>query len=122
MLNCKVETTDNYDIKYKRYAKKNPKVLEAVLNNLDTYQKALARLGNPQKINAGFIHCKYPHGIKSIDQKGSKGSLKETRLYIYPDVATNTLYLITIGDKKTQSKDIKFCSDFVKKLRKGKNG
>lgn len=121
MLNWDIETTDKYENRFKHYEKKNPKVLEAVLNNLDTYQKALALHGNPQKINAGFIHTE-PHGVKAIDQKGSKGRLKEARLYIYPDVTKGILYLITIGDKNTQSEDIKFCRNFVKIIRKDKNG
>ncbi len=29
------------------------------------------------------------------------------------------LHLITIGDKRTQSKDVKFCSDYVKEILKG---
>ncbi|MGR3176523.1 MAG: hypothetical protein ACUZ8E_00520 [Candidatus Anammoxibacter sp.] len=121
MKTWKIETTDVYDRKHRRFEKKNPDELRSMLNNLDTYYKSLTSLGHPQKIVASYIH-KEPKGVKAIDQKGSKAKLKQTRLYIYPNIETKTLYLMTIGDKKTQRKDIKFCENFVKTLRREKNG
>ncbi len=118
MLKWKLEIADKYVRVFKRYEKKEPKILKAVLANLDKYFHALEDHVSPQNITAGFIH-KEPHGIKAIDQKGGNEKLKETRLYIYPDTTKNTLHLITIGDKKTQSVDIKFCNKYVKDIRKG---
>ncbi len=118
MLNWSLKTTDTYDRMYKRYEKKNQKVMIALLNNLDTYLKTLESLGSPQNITSKFIH-REQRGVKAIDQSGSEEKLKATRLYIYPDTKGKILHLITIGDKGTQSKDVKYCSDYVQKIRKG---
>jgi len=42
--------------------------------------------------------------------------MKETRLYVYPDSVTEVLYLLTLGDKKSQRGDISFCVSYVKAL------
>ncbi len=85
MLKWTLETTDKFERVFKRYEKKDPKILEAILVNLDKYLYALEEHGTPQKITAGFIHSE-PLGVKAIDQKGGKEKLKETRLYIYSDI------------------------------------
>lgn len=92
-----------------------------MISNLDKYFTALKELNNPLQIKAGFIH-KEPSGIKAIDQKGGgqKVRLKQTRLYVYPDITTKTLYLLTIGDKTSQKReDVKFSQEYVKGIRKG---
>ncbi len=119
MLNWSLITTDKYNKMYKRYAKKNPKIINALINNLDTYFKTLNILGSPQNITSKFIH-REQSGVKAIDQSGSDEKLKETRLYIYPDVEKNIIHLITIGDKGTQSEDVKSCSRYVKEIIKKK--
>ncbi len=119
MLKWKLEITDKFERAFKRYEKKEPKILKAILSNFDKYAYSLEEHGSPQKITAGFIHNE-PHGVKAIDQKGGKEKLKETRLYIYPDTTKNTIHLITIGDKKTQTKDIKFCTKCIKEIKERK--
>ena len=52
----------------------------------------------------------------AVDQKGGGGNLAETRLYTYADDATKVLYLILIGDKGSQTKDIQACREFVREL------
>lgn len=113
----RIEVTDKYERGHKEYEKKNPFELKAMLNNLDTYVIALNQLNNPLLIPGGFIHHKYPRGIKSIDQRGkSKVKLKQTRLYVYPDTKNRVLYLLQIGDKNTQQDDVKICVDFIKEI------
>ena len=109
------ETTDKYERSYKKYARKRPNELKVVLDNLDTYFRTLVKLGNPLQIKAGFIHHE-PKGIKAIDQKGGgqKVKLKQTRLYIYPNLENKILYLLIIGDKTSQRDDLKYCLEFVK--------
>lgn len=109
--------TDEFSRSVKWYAKKRKRELTAVLDNLDTYLKALSEGMRPQHKLFGFQHAE-PHGVWAIDQKGGGKSLAETRLYIYPDTATETLHLIALGDKNTQNEDIKFCNDFVAELLK----
>jgi hypothetical protein len=99
----------------KRYEKKNPRELAAVLDNLDTDFKTLASGTKPKQAVFGFVHAE-PNNVVAIDQKGGGRSLAQTRLYIYPDVTRETMYLITLGDKKSQRDDIAVGKDFVAKL------
>lgn len=101
------------------YEKKLPNELRAMLNNLATYFGALKECGNPLQVTGGFIH-KESDGIKAIDQKGGgqKVKLQQSRLYIYPDINTNTLYLLAIGNKTSQRDDVNFCRSVVREIRK----
>jgi hypothetical protein len=119
MLSWDLISTEKYERKLKTYEKKNPNELIAMLANLDTYHHALNQLNKPLQIKAGFIHPE-PKGIVAIDQKGGKQKvkLKQTRLYVYPDTKSGNLYLLTIGDKKTQRADIKYCKDFVSRIER----
>ena len=118
-----LDHTEKYETTYKRYAKKHPHELTAVLSNLDKYHSALNSIGKVLQITAGFIH-REPNGVIALDQKGGgrKVKLKQTRLYLYPAVEEKVVYLLIIGDKKTQTKDIKYCSEFVRKKRRGNHG
>lgn len=121
MADWHIDTLDTYERAHKQYEKKHPNELMAVLDNLDRYFKTISHGVHPQFIVAGYIHNE-PKGIKALDQKGGKGNLKQTRLYIYPDVDSKKLYLITIGDKASQKEDIRMCSDFVVNLKGVQNG
>jgi hypothetical protein len=114
MSDWNIEPTDLFKRRFKKYKKKNPNETEAVLNNLDTFMRSL---NNGDKPQAGFIH-REANGVLAIDQQGAKGSLKQTRLYIYAYKIENTVFQITIGDKNSQKSDISDCRDFIKKLRK----
>jgi mRNA-degrading endonuclease RelE of RelBE toxin-antitoxin system len=119
MSDWKLSCTDRYERDYKQYEKKHTDELIAILDNLDSYFNALDELGNPCLIKSGFIHPE-SHGIIAIDQKGGKRRVKlqQTRLYIYPDIQNKTLYLLAIGDKNSQKKDIQSCIDIVKQIKK----
>ena len=112
----KVESSSFFESRFERFKKKHPAEAQAVLNNLDTYIVALNDGTNPMNIKAGFIHHE-PDGIKAIDQRGGKGSLMQTRLYIYPDANTKTVHVISIGDKTDQNSDIQECRKYIKPLK-----
>lgn len=114
-----LEPTDRYLRQYKKYDKKQKNELAAVLANLNDYHQALNELGSPQHITGKYVH-RETSGVKALDESGERKTknLKVTRLYVYPDIESKTLYLLTIGDKKSQRKDNKYCSDFVKELRR----
>lgn len=114
----KIEPTEQFKRDHRRYEKKHPEELKAILNNLDTYVRALKECGFPILVKAGFIH-KEPMGIKALDQKcgGIRRKMRETRLYIYPNIDDKTLVLLSIGDKRTQSRDIEQCKKTVRELR-----
>ena len=111
--------TDEYERRHKRFEKKRPRELAAVLDNLDTFFTALKAGAKPQQIRMGCIHAE-PHGVLALDQKGGGKNLAQTRLYIYPDADGEIVYVITLGGKDTQAEDIKTCGEFVEQLRKKK--
>lgn len=117
MTGWRIESTDAYVRAHKRYEKKQKAELIAVLDNLDRYFKMIANGIHPQFVVAGYIHDE-GKGVRALDQKGSgRGKLRQTRLYVYPDIDQKILYLITIGDKTSQRNDIKLSADFVIKLK-----
>jgi hypothetical protein len=113
-MNWSIEVSPFFKSKIKNYQKKHPKETQTILDNLDTYHKALISGTNPMQINPSWIHIE-PKGIKAIAQRGKRGA-KESRLYIYPEMKNRILYLITIGGKERQSKDIEDAKRFVKQL------
>ncbi|OHB74470.1 MAG: hypothetical protein A2W17_02685 [Planctomycetes bacterium RBG_16_41_13] len=119
MAAWKLEPSPFFDSRFKRFQKKHANEAKAILNNLDTYVSTLNEGVHPINIKAGFIHHE-PDGIKAIDQKGGKGKLMQSRLYIYPHTETKTLHVISIGNKTDQKGDINECRDYIKPLRKGK--
>jgi hypothetical protein len=55
--------------------------------------------------------------LSRLTKRGGGPNLAQTRLYVYPDLATRELHLLTIGDKGTQKVDIQLCKSFVVELR-----
>lgn len=100
---------------YKWYAKKRPRELAAVLDNLNRLEKMLSLFPHPQLIVAGFIHPE-PLGIWAIDQRGSMGNLQATRLYCYAESSRKNLHLLAIGSKDSQWTDISRATDIVKSI------
>jgi hypothetical protein len=89
--------------------------LKAVFRNLQRLLEMLEVQPKVHLITANFIHDEH-HGVISIDQQGYKPKQPATRLYVYPQQKSCTLYVITIGDKRTQKQDIKDCHKFIKTL------
>ena len=118
MLDWNMRAEDAYLRAAKWYSKKKLNEFIAVTANLDKYLAALQNVGNPLQITASFIHNE-PDGIVALDQKGRKQKVKlqQTRLYIFPHLEEKTLYVLTIGDKRSQSNDINYCRKFVRKLK-----
>lgn len=112
-----LEESPFFASRFRHYQKKHPNETAAVMNNLDTYVRTLNAGVKPTLIQAGFIH-REPQGVIAIDQKGTKDSRRQTRLYVYAFEVGNTLFLITIGDKNSQKRDIEDCRHFISSLRK----
>ncbi len=109
-----IEPTDRFDHEEHYYQKKRPRELAAVYNNLDRY---VAQLNCSQRIacvQGGYLHNEGGR-VVALDQRGTKGAdqLEETRLYTFADEREKVVYLITIGNKKEQSSDIKISKQFV---------
>ncbi|MDP8292752.1 MAG: hypothetical protein P9M04_02950 [Candidatus Orphnella occulta] len=111
-----IKLTDKFDTKYQRFEKNYEEEIISAWDNLDSYLRALQRTDNPLKVNSGYIHPE-TKGIVAIDQSKADRKLREIRLYVYPDTKTKTLLLLTIGDKRTQQKDIKFAVNCIEKYK-----
>jgi hypothetical protein len=111
-----IQHSDEFDRRHKRFRKKRPRELAAVLDNLDTVIAALNEGAKSPQIKFGFIHPE-PLGLLAIDQKGGGKNLAETRLYILADDSAGVVYAITVGDKQSQAGDIEFCKQFVRDWR-----
>ena len=85
------------------------------MNNLDIFLASLRSGKKPKPLIYGFLHSE-PSDVIAIDQTGGR-KVAATRLYVYPDVETETLYLLTLGDKATQQADIQDCKRFVKQIK-----
>jgi len=112
-----LEQSADFQKRAKKLAKTNRQELKNVTDNLAAYLADLRKGLAVQQIVRGYIHSE-PNGIKALDESGPGAHKKATRLYIYPDEETETLFVLIVGDKKSQGDDIKSCSDFVKKLLK----
>ncbi|MDP8299595.1 MAG: hypothetical protein P9L88_06825 [Candidatus Tantalella remota] len=116
MLEWNIEETVKFSTTYKRYEKKHEEEAIVAMVNLINYMQLLEKGVNPLQISASYVHDERK-GLIAVDQKTPKRKLKETRLYFYPDLKTSIVYLLIIGDKNTQQKDIKHCRDQIKKIR-----
>lgn len=122
MPRWEIEHTDRFEARYKRFEKKHPGELKALLSNLERFKGAVEAGIPPHFVEGNFIHNE-PDGIKAIDQRGAYGKgLKECRLYLWACEEDLVLHLLSIGDKSTQRKDIPQCQKEVRKLKKGKKG
>jgi hypothetical protein len=112
-----VQPSNQWEKDVKRYAKKHPRELAAILNNLERYLSQLEVAPNARAASIqGFLHPE-PGGVVAVDQKGSgANNLQETRAYTYADEAQKVLHLITIGNKDMQANDILISRRFVQDL------
>ena len=89
-----------------------------MFDNLDTYMAALNNGVKPmQVVQLGFVHNE-TKGVHAIDPSPLKKGALATRLYVYPDQETETVHVLTVGDKNSQSTDVNDCSQWVTRLLK----
>ena len=110
-----IEPSTQWQKEQKWYDKKRPDELAAVLRNLQRFSALLSVSKNSKCVEAGYLH-KEPSGVIAIDQKGFSGNLQETRLYTFVIDATQTIHLITIGNKDSQHSDIEYSKEYVKQF------
>jgi len=114
--------TEQYEVAFADYNEDRPNELSAIIANLSKYHDTILQLGHPQQITGKYVH-KESKGVRALDESGSGlNNLQATRLYLYPDVKSKKIYLLTIGNKKSQKKDIKYCEGIVDQLRSEQNG
>lgn len=112
-----MQSTRRYERVSAEYRQKHPGLADAIFANLNIYFSDLCALDNPLKIHRGFIHPEF-RGLVALRQRvRGKTSLRESRLYVYPETGTKCLHLITIGNKDEQKQDLVFCRKFLDSLQ-----
>jgi hypothetical protein len=111
-----VKVSDEYERRLKRYQKDRPRETKFVLGNLQAFLAALNAGSRSRDIRVGFIHPE-PGGVLAVTERGAGGNAVPLRLYVYPDDDSETLFLITMGDKRTQQGDVLFCKRSLKAIR-----
>lgn len=119
-----IEETDEFQRRRKHYAKKRPDELAVAICNLEAYELALRLGGKPLNLSRlGYVHDER-HGVYAVDESKNntkdprlkKKKLAVTRLVFYPEVETETLWLLTISEGH-QSDEIQACHKFVASRR-----
>jgi hypothetical protein len=99
-----------------RLTRRHPREHAAILRNLQRYLTLLNCTQHTQLIQAGFLHSE-PQGVVAIDERGGGGSLRALRLYTYADQTNRTLHLLSLGDKDSQSNDLRALPTLLKHLK-----
>ena len=113
-----IAESDIFRQRLRRYEKRHEAAAAQALVNAQTYFEALQMGLQPLQISAGFIRPEVG-GAVAIDERGSGKKLHLTRLYLFAEVETETLWFITIGDKRTQTRtDIPDVRGFLETRKK----
>jgi hypothetical protein len=108
-----MRVSDEYERRLKRYQKKRPRETKFVHDKFDSFMAALNAGARPEDVQTGFVHPE-PGGVLAITEKGAGRNAIPLRLYIYPDNTNHIMYVITLGDKQSQSDDLLFCKNSLK--------
>lgn len=104
--------------RYGDFEKKWPHELKNVFDNLDTLHEALASGARPEQLKKlGFVRSE-PRGILAVDQKGpgKRAKPKQLRLYVFADAMEQVLHVLGLGDKDSQSDDLRDAIAYVRRL------
>src|SRR5687768_13378416 len=115
-----IETTELWEHGQKHYLKKRPREFEAVFLNLKAYIAQLNVAKNSKCVQARYVHPE-KSGVVAIGERPGPPGLQATRIYTYPDDETKKLWLITIGNKQDQPKDVKISATFALSLLASKS-
>lgn len=99
----------------KKFYRNHPDETESMLTNLD--QQLLVLNNNRARSfpNMETTHChREGRGLYAMSQSGGKGT-KESRLYFYPDNQAGILWILDVGTKESQTKDVTRLQDYIRK-------
>jgi len=104
--------------RFKEYHRKHPREYAACFSNLSRLLDLLRDFGGVKGFQVGFLRSER-QGVYRIGQTGVKNA-RETRLYVYIDESKRVVRVLTIGDKGSQSDDIRRCHAIARKLKGGR--
>ena len=100
----------------KKYGKKHRDEVRICFENL---ANLVVRLNSgvtlQQALSFGFFGSEGENAYRVGQER--KG-MRETRLYVYARIEGGDIKVLTVGDKDTQKKDVKWCHEWVRKNRK----
>ena len=97
----------------RKLASRRPAESAALLRNLDRYLNLLDQAPHVRLIQAGFLHPE-PHGVVAVDERGGGPGLRALRLYTLADERTRILHLLHLGDKSSQSRDLRLLPHLIR--------
>ena len=101
--------------KFKRFARKHAREYESLFANLDKIIRILRGGNKILGFRVDFFRSE-GGGVYRIGQTAVRGS-KESRLYVFPDEPNRICYILSIGDKSSQSDDINEAKNIVKQIK-----
>lgn len=110
-----IETKYATGSKFKKFAKNHDREYDSLFGNL---QRVVDLLNSGHKFGSfqvGFFRSE-SDGVYRIGQTSVAGA-KESRLYVWPDQETKSIYVLGIGDKDTQSGDINDAKSLMAQIR-----
>ena len=116
VMSWRLEIADQTAGRLKRYSKKHPVETKQVFKNLDRFLVFLNKNDLDPNFVTDFVRQE-KGGLIAADTRGlPKSAKRETRLYVYPMKDKRILRVLRIGDKDTQSDDIRECRKLMQKL------
>jgi hypothetical protein len=103
--------------RFKEYNRKHPREYAACFSNLSHLIDLLQQFGAIKAFQVGFLKSE-GQGVYRIGQTGVKHA-RETRLYVHVDETAKVARVLTIGDKDSQSDDIRRCHATATKIKCG---
>jgi len=121
MSNQQTNWTLNYDHArkqgFKTVRNSYPREFESVFSNLDKVMQILESGHKLGSFRLGFFRSE-GKGLYRVGQSGVKNS-QEIRLYVFPDVESKTMYVLSTETKRTprqQTKDINSLHHLIGKI------
>lgn len=105
--------------KFKKFNKEHPKEFDSCFANLNKLKVLLDGGHKIGSFKAGFFRSE-ANGLYRIGQTGVPAA-KESRLYIYPNESDCKIYILTIGTKETQKKDIRDAKKQINNIESGED-
>ena len=103
--------------RFKEYNRKHPREYAACFVNLSQLVALLQQFGGIKAFQVGFLRSE-GQGVYRIGQTGVKHA-RETRLYVHIDETARVVRVLTMGDKDSQSDDIRRCHATARTLKGG---
>lgn len=116
VMKWRIEIADQAAGSLKRYAKKHPEESLRMFANLQRFLDLVNEEDRDPRFVVDVVRQE-KGGLLAADTRGMpRSSKRESRLYFYPIHGERVLRVLRVGDKDTQTRDIRECRDLIRKL------